>query len=365
MQLLIITGHSQLLRSATALATACAAARAGQRVLVASTGPLHTLGALLGSRLGPRSLELEPNLAAMEIVALDEAAQRWDSLRPSLRSGLAARLKDIGPDEIPSFPGIDEVGTILVAERAAQAGRFDLLVVDGPTPEGLIRTLSLPDLLRWTVRLVFGLDRGPGRSRSSQEAAMIPAALIGQTALAPLQDLRVSLEQQRARLEGASGARVRLALSAPELGLSATRDALVGLGLYGLEVDQVVVDTSQTPLDEAARQAFNDGPNRPTLTSGSLDSSPTNIAGWATRGEALYGAAGGGLSDVVRTASGEREIRLHVPFIDAKALDVAMASEELVLRLGQFRRHLLLPALAAGGKLRARVEGEILRLWVE
>lgn len=364
MQLLIFTGTTQLNRAAAVLATAAAAARAGQRVLVASMGPLHTIGALLNTQLGPRPLELEPNLAAMEIVAIDEAGQRWDAERPNLRSGLAARLKDIGADEIPSFPGLDAVGTVLVAERAAQSGRFDLLIIDGPAPDGLVRALSLPDLLRWMVRLAFGIDRGPGKSRASQEAAMLPAALIGPTALAPLQDLRVTLEKQRARLEGTAGTRVRLVLDAVELGRSATRDALIGMGLYGLELDQVIV-VGQGGLDEAARQNFSNGPNRPPLLAGALANSPTTVAGWAERGAALYGAGSLAPQGVSRTASSEREIKLHVPFIDAKALDVAMASEELVLRLGQFRRHLLLPALAAGGKLRARVDNEVLRLWVE
>ena len=56
MRLLIIVGADRRLRSAAALATAIHAARGGRRVLVASTGPDHLLGALLGQQLGPRPL---------------------------------------------------------------------------------------------------------------------------------------------------------------------------------------------------------------------------------------------------------------------------------------------------------------------
>jgi hypothetical protein len=62
---------------------------------------------------------------------------------------------------------------------------------------------------------------------------------------------------------------------------------------------------------------------------------------------------------------GEREVRLYIPFMDPKRLDLALVSEEVVVRLGEQRRHILLPGIAEGGRLRARVEGEILRLWVE
>jgi arsenite/tail-anchored protein-transporting ATPase len=59
------------------------------------------------------------------------------------------------------------------------------------------------------------------------------------------------------------------------------------------------------------------------------------------------------------------ELRLGIPFLDPRQLDVAVASEEIVLQLGSLRRHLVLPGLLEGGRLRAKVEGELLRLWVE
>ena len=87
MRLLIFTGHTMLQRSAAALATAFHAARRGQRVLLASTGPSHLIGALLGQNLGPRPLVLEPNLPAIDVSPIDEIGARWGELRPTLRSG--------------------------------------------------------------------------------------------------------------------------------------------------------------------------------------------------------------------------------------------------------------------------------------
>ncbi|HMQ35007.1 MAG TPA: ATPase, partial [Chloroflexaceae bacterium] len=67
-----------------------------------------------------------------------------------------------------------------------------------------------------------------------------------------------------------------------------------------------------------------------------------------------------------RPAANEREVRLAIPFLDAKLLDIALASEEVVVRHGQLRRHVLLPGLVSGGRLRAKVDpDEVLRLWVE
>lgn len=367
MRILIFSAYNQIYQSAAALATACHAARRGKRVLLASSGPSHLLGAMLGQSLGPRPLELEHNLAAIEIGPVDELSSRWDQIRPTFRSGLASRLRDIGSDELPAFPGMDAVGALLVAERARKLGRFDLLVLDGPAPTALISALTLPDALRWLTRLVFGLDRGAGRSRSSQEQAIVPAALIAPSATAPLQDLRVVLEEQRASLEAATGTRVRFVAGADELHYPHLRTALTALGVYGLAADEIIVPVEPAQVDLHIRHEFSAEASqvRPHLRIGALPHAQGVVDDWALRGAALYrdGDVTGELPP--EPHHDPRELRLAIPFLDPKALDVAVASEEVVLRLGQIRRHILLPGLIEGGRLRARVEGETLRLWVE
>ncbi|NTV64726.1 MAG: ArsA family ATPase [Oscillochloris sp.] len=366
MQLLIFSGHTMIQQSAAALSTALHAARRGQRVLIVSTGPNHLTGALLGQNLGPRPLELEPNLAAVEIGPLDEIGNRWEQIRPTLRSGLAARLRDIGSDEIPCFPGIDAVSALLVVTRAIQSNQFDVLIIDGPAPDSLVRAMALSDTMRWLLRLVFGLDRGPGRSRTSQETAIIPSALIPPSTTAPLQDLRAEFEEHRARLNATTGARVRLVATPDELRLPPLRNDLVALGLYGTMIDKIIVPGEPGEVSSELRQLFGPeaGQFRPTLHFGPIATSPADRDTWALRGAALYRDGDIGSSTPFPHV-GERELRLAIPFLDAKALDIAMANEEVVIRIGQLRRHVLLPGLSEGGRLRARVEGESLRLWVD
>jgi arsenite/tail-anchored protein-transporting ATPase len=368
MKLLVFSGFSQIQQSAAALATASHAARRGQRVLLASVGPAHLTGALLGQSLGARPLELEPNLAAMEISPVAEVGNRWDEVRPGLRTGLAARLREIGPEELPAFPGMDAISGILVAEKARQTGRFDLVVLDGPTPDNLMRAFTLPDVLRWLLRLVFGLDRGPGRSRSSQEMAMVPTALLPASTTGPLQDLRVELEAQRARLDAQSGARVRLVLSPDELMLPPVRSALTALGLYGIAADELLVAGEPAAVSDEARREFSPETSRarPALRVGPLPTGRADRDEWAARGASLYGDGEVFDPAAIVPPGGEREIKLSIPFLDAKILDISLASEEVVVSLGPLRRHVLLPGVAAGGRLRAKVDpDEVLRLWVE
>lgn len=369
MQILIFSGYNQVLQSSAAIATACHAARRGKRVLLASAGPAHLTGMMLGQSLGQRPLELEPHLAAMEISPLEELGNLWDATRDSIRGAMTARLREIGPEELPTFPGIDAIGAIIVADRARKMNRFDLMVVDGPMPDSLVRALSLPDALRWLTRQVFGLDRGPGHSRSSQEAAIFPAALIAPSAQAPLQDLRVYLENQRASIAAETGTRVRLVTTPEDLHLPSVRTALTGLGLYGMASDKVIVVGDAAQVTETMRYEFSPETSkaRPSLLVGELPHTPALRDAWALRGAALY--LDGEVFEplpATRPAAHEREIRLSIPFLDPKLLDIALANEEVLVRLGPMRRHVLLPGLAAGGRLRAKVESEeMVRLWVE
>jgi arsenite/tail-anchored protein-transporting ATPase len=366
MRTLIFTGQSQLEQSAAALAGACHAARRGRRVLIASVGPAHLLGGLLGQSLSARPLQLEPNLAAVEIGAIDEMAARWETVRPSLRSGLASRLRDLGSDELPMFPGIEAVASLLILERARLSQQFDLLVLDGPSQAALTNALTLPDVLRWAVRLIFGLDRGVGRSRTSQENAIIPAALIAPNLTAPLQDLRVLLEEQRQSLLPSAGTYVRFVAGASELELPAVEQGLTAIGFFGLATDQLLINTEHSQLDPAVVQRYRPtaGQQRPLLRATRMETTPADRDTWALRGAAIYRDGDVVDSEPQPTAS-TRELRLHVPFLNAKSLDIAVANEEVVVRLGQLRRHLVLDGISEGGKLRARVEGETLRLWVE
>jgi anion-transporting ArsA/GET3 family ATPase len=370
MQLLIFSGESHTLQSAAAVATACHASTTGKRVLLVSTGPTHMLGQLLGQSLSGRPLELQPNLAAMEMVAIDSVVERWDSFQqnPNLRN-VPARIRNIGKDELPVFPGIDLVSLQIVAERAEHSGLFDLMVCDGPSPDSLVRELTLPDALRWMVRLIFGLDRGPGRSRRSQETSLLPASIIPAevSGLASVQNLRVSMDQSRTRfLDSRVGTRMRMVLSAEELPMANLRQMLSGLGLHSIEVDTLLVRGTADMIDAETRTRF-----EPLLLFDPLPITPTNLDGWSERGAHIYSQRPAGLAlpeqhtDAAAAVAEQRELLLHIPFVESKDLDIAVANEEVVVRLNQFRRHILLPGLAEGGKLRARVEGEHLRLWVE
>jgi arsenite/tail-anchored protein-transporting ATPase len=356
MRTILLLGHGGKAQAEVALATAYRAATLGRRTLLASSGPHHRIGTLLGRKLTAKATELLPNLYATEAAPLGELDRQWAELARDARGLLASRLRDIRGDELPLIPGIDELAGTLGVERIRKAGKFDLVVVDGPPLTQLLRTLSLPDGLRWAVRQLIGLDRGPGRSRASQEAALLPAGLVPQTISEPLQNLRVYLEEQRALFEPGNGTVVRVVLPAEDLELPATRQSIGGLGLYGLSLDAIIASgVQQAPGEVAALFA-----PRPLLawTAGEGD--------WAERGAQLYGEQRPDAPLVeLSDSAAQGELAIRIPYLEAGGVQIADTGDEAIVQYGPYRRHMLLPAALRGLGLRARVEGELLRLYGE
>jgi anion-transporting ArsA/GET3 family ATPase len=372
MQILIISGQSTLYQHAVALATACHAATQDMRVLVVGTGPRGMLGHLVGQSLESRPVELKENLAAMELVTLDEFSQRWEMLRSdAVKYGITGRLRDVGPDELPSFPGMDEMASLIVANRASQTGKFDLVVFGGTPIDSLLRGITMRETVRWLTRVITGLSRWPGASRTSQETAMMPASILNALSSTSLmQDLRVALEWYTLWFDSAIGTRVRLVLPADEMTLPFMRYAMNGCGLYSMDVDTIFVRGDSEQVDAAVRDDLKDM----FIPLESFAAAPADLETWTTQGAALYRKHDGKINlpeqendipPLPKQAIERNEVRLHLPFLNSKELDISVASEEVFVRIGEFRRQLLMAGMEKGGNLRAKVDGKTLRLWVE
>jgi arsenite-transporting ATPase len=85
-RLVLYTGKGGVGKTTTAAATALRAAERGRRTLVASADAAHSLGDVLGSRLGAEPTELAPHLDALEVDARVEMRRHWGSIQEFLAS---------------------------------------------------------------------------------------------------------------------------------------------------------------------------------------------------------------------------------------------------------------------------------------
>lgn len=377
MRTLLFTGNGGAGIAQAAAATAAAAAQAGQRTLLASVGPSHNLGALFDIATGATPQAVAPNLEVWTIDAPGDLAQLWNQARPKL-SGPGAQVSG---DELPLLPGADLFLGVARIRQQTTTG-YDLLVIDAGPHEGLLRALAVPDGFRWLVRLMFGLDRGPGRSSASVGRAIVPTALIPFDWVGQVQNARVELEKIRDETTAVNQTSVRYVLRPDRAALDEARIAIPALYLHGAAVDALVagpllpadltdprLTTIVAEQQQVSAEAGRIWAPRPLF---SLPVEAGGANGLAEMGAMLYAerrpAEIFDVTPPIEQSNGPAPfIAVTLPGLRREALSLTVSGDELIVRAGPYRRHLLLPETLRSTNIKATREGDrlVLRLRTE
>jgi arsenite-transporting ATPase len=361
--ILIFTGSGGPSSATAAAATALHAAGQGRKTLLFSPAPATSLSALLGSAIGTVPTALTPQLDALALDAPAALATTWDQNR----ARLPAPLGQIAGDELPLLPGLELLfGLMRLHELAAH---YQQVVIDAGPHDLLLRALALPDGLRWTVRHLFGLDRGPGRSSASVARAALPTSFIPADVLANVQDIRVWAERLRELLH-APGAVARYVLRPDRQALEEARLAIPALQLHGLAVQALIAGPSLpggldgTPLAALAGQqmaiqaeAAAIWPSR-RLAQLVLHADEPGIAALGALGAQLDIGAPPAVVPIADTWQGAPAVAIELPGLPKNALQLTLSGDELIIRIGAYRRHILLPEGLRGSAIKATREGE-------
>lgn len=377
MRTLIFTGDGGSGVALAAAATASAAAQAGQNTLLVGIGPSQSLNTLLGTPVSGEPQPIAPNLAAWAPNVLEDLRIFWEQARAYIPKDF--NIPPISGDELPLMPGLDLFLGLERLRRQAANG-YDLVVVDIGPPHMLLRTLAVPDSFRWGLRLMFGLDRGPGRSTASMNRALVPSALLPFEWVSQVQEARVRLEQLRDMALDVSHTSIRYVLRPDTAALDEARVVVPALHLHGVAVDALVAgpllpaDISDVRLaaiiahqQEVVATAERIWSPRPLLRL-PLSMPSGSIGDLTAIGAELY--AGRRPHEVYSVAppiewnNGQAPyIAISLPGAPREFLGLTLSGDELIVHVGPYRRHLLLPeALRGTSNIKASREGE--RLFV-
>ncbi|MER7763315.1 ArsA-related P-loop ATPase [Streptomyces sp. NPDC097619] len=226
MRILLVTGPGGSGRTTVAAATALAAARRGDRVLLTGEDPTTGLPGVETARLDP-----DARFRA-EIAALQERGSAVLDL-------LGAR--PLQAEELTAVPGALQFALLRTLRRAAESGAYDLLVVDLPPVREAVELLALPAQLRRYLRRLLPAERQAARSLRPVLAQLagvpMPAQWLYETAARWDEELAAV---QRA-VESGSAA-VRLVAEPGPAGSAAVRSAVTGLALHQLPLDLLVAN---------------------------------------------------------------------------------------------------------------------------
>jgi arsenite/tail-anchored protein-transporting ATPase len=363
--IVVFTGSGGPASASAAAATALHTASQGRKTLLFSLAPATSLSALLGVAVGTAPAQIAPQLDALVLDAPAELKTVWEQRR----TRLPAPLGQIAGDELPLLPGLELLFGLMRLHELAPS--YQLVALDAGSHDLLLRALALPDGLRWTVRHLFGLDRGPGRSSASVARAALPTSFIPSDTLTNIQDIRVQAEQLRALLHTPQAA-ARYVLRPDRQALEEARVAIPALQMHGLAVQALIAGPmlpnglAGTPLAALAEQqasirteAAVIWPSRP-LAQFDLHTDEPGLAALTTLGAQLDIGAPPKVVPITEIWQGAPAVAIELPGLLKNALQLTLSGDELIIRIGSYRRHILLPETLRGGAIKATREGDYL-----
>jgi arsenite/tail-anchored protein-transporting ATPase len=393
MRMVLFTGKGGVGKTTLAAATAAHLARSGRKTLAVSTDPAHSLGDALEAELGGEPTEVDGvgGLFAAHVDARALLEGAWGRLRDHLATVLAgAGVDELVADELTVLPGVEELLALAAVQRAAQAGPWDVVVVDcGPTAETL-RLLALPEAVGGYLERLFPAHRRALRglmTRDRSDARRWDRTVEALDGLAgELADLRALLASPQTG--------IRLVLTPERVVAAETRRTLTALALLGLHVDGLVANrmVPVPPPDapgEAARWLRERGGEQaavladlerlgtPLRTIEHTAAEPTGVEALLVLAAQLWGDDDPAAEQppatpllAVRRTSGsgrsldsEFELALHLPGAASAPLDLTRIGDELAVTVAGLRRMVALPAvLRRCTVIRARLDGDDLRV---
>ena len=386
MRTILYTGKGGVGKTSVAAATALKAARARKKVLVMSTDPAHSLSDAFDEEVGPDPKEMATGLFAQEMDHGRMIEEHWAEIQEYMATFFEWQgTNSLAADELAMLPGMDELFGLLMVRRHHDAGLYDALIVDAAPTGETLRLLSLPDQMSWYVEKIFPVQRRAAKvirpfARRAKVNSLPP--LPEDSFFGALQRFYEAVVGVEDILTDAERASVRLVANAEKMVIAEARRAYTYLNLYDYRVDAVIVnrllpDEVSDPYFEKWQEA--QGRHLalieesfspvPIFKARLFDREMYGLEALAALAEDIFDDEDplrvffrGAAHDIVKSDGGY-EVVLNLPLVDKKSVDLSKKGTELLIRVGGYKRNVLLPdsmvSLRAAG---AKVEGDKLRV---
>lgn len=360
---MLFTGKGGVGKTTTAAATALLCSQRGLRTAVMSTDPAHSLADSFDVDLDGGLYEVAPRCWATQLDATDRMETSWGEIRGYLREVFNwAGLDEVEAEELSIIPGLEEIFALTDITTFERSGDYDVLIVDcAPTAE-TIRFLSLPDVLSWYMDRVFPMGRRLTASLGPvvQRLGKIPVA--NDEVFGAAERMYHQLDGVRELLRDSDRSTVRLVLNAEKMVIAEARRTYTYLSLFGYRVDAVIANrlipdhvsdpwfSQWKDSQKAHLLSIDEGfAPLPVLRADLAEAEIVGCDRLSDFGASLYQDRSPEAvlieSDPVRIDRSDAGfvVSIDVPFATKADLDVTRSPTELFIKVGPYRRAILLP----------------------
>jgi arsenite/tail-anchored protein-transporting ATPase len=362
-RVLLFTGKGGVGKTTTAAATALRCADVGLRTVVLSTDPAHSLADAFDLPLGPLAAPLTENLWGQQLDAQERMEEGWHDIQGYLREVFSwAGVDGLEAEELSVIPGLDESFALADIKGYAESGEWDVVVVDcAPTAE-TIRFLSLPDILARYMERLFPVGRRVNKVLAPMLSRVTSLPVADDSVFAATSAFYDRLDGVREILVDPERTSVRLVVNPERMVIAEARRTYTYLSLFGYRVDAVVAnrmlpDAVSDPWFERWKELHVEHLKTIEDSFAPLPVLKVELAADELVGvEALRGFADRVYGDLdaasilyagqplkITRRGGRTTMSLELPFADRDDLELGRRGDELLVKVGPYRRAITLP----------------------
>lgn len=412
MRIMVYTGKGGVGKTSVAAATAVRAAELGYRTIVISTDAAHSLADSFDTRLAPEPVQLSTNLWAQELDVLHQIDVYWGTIQQWMRAlAVWQGVDEILADEMAVLPGMEELASLLQIVYLCDTGKYDLIIVDSAPTGETLRLLSFPEVGRWWLEKIFPIQRRAAQVVRPVVRRLTDLPIPGDDVYASGKVLLDNLERMRVLLADRSVSSVRLVVNPEKMVIKEAQRTFAYLNLFGYNTDAVIVNRvvgSNGVLSDGDRAAVERALEAPGITEEARRSLRQAFSHWSSWAEMqrpylelinasfspvpilycpffreevvgtdmlrqmaveTYGEQDPtkvmfeGAAQTVDRLNGNYVLSIPLPLVTKGDIDLTRTGDDLVVRIGNHKRNVVLPRLLANLPAReAKIEDGKLRI---
>ena len=363
MRIMLYTGKGGVGKTSVAAATALACADRGLRTLVMSTDAAHSLADSFDMTLAPDPILIGSNLWAQEIDVYHQIDEYYGIIQDYLSKVLAWRgMDDVVAQEMTAFPGMEELASLLQVEQHYDSGTYDVIIIDAAPTGETLKFLSFPDVARWWLEKVFPVQRRAAQLLGPVVQPLLNVPMPPDEVFDAIKQGMLRLQRLHDILADPATASIRLVVNPEKMVIKEAQRTYTYLGLYGYVSDLVVcnrvfpddvqdgyfagwkdiqakyltlIDESFSPLPIRRVPYFRQEVVGPAM----LHAMAEVLFAQDDPAQVFYT----GKAQTIERKEGGYLLTVPLPLAQKESIDLTRLGDELIVRIGNQRRNLMLP----------------------
>ncbi|MCI6191061.1 MAG: ArsA family ATPase [Clostridium sp.] len=363
-RIIIFTGKGGVGKTSIASAHALKASQNGMKTLIVSTDMAHNLKDIFMKDIGKEYSEIANNLYALEIDPNHEMNNNYGNMFKAFKNMMPETSLENENllEDMVVFPGIEELFSLIKIKEIYEKNIFDLIVVDcAPTGETL-SLLKFPELLSWYIEKLFPIGKVALKVLRPISKVAFKIEMPDKHALNDIEKLYVSLCELQSLLKNRNVCSIRLVTIPEKMVVEETKRNYMYLNLYNFNVDGIYINRV-IPLEiennffdewkkiqgeyiEKLNEVFLDMPKYKVKWY-EIDINGfeglQRIINDSLEDENIFNVLKFNSNETFKKLENGYSLTLKIPFAEKDDFDLFESSNEIIIKIGNFKRNIPLP----------------------